>query len=445
MLTEVARVPLPTRWGVFDVRAFESPTDHVYLAMVRGDVERKDGVLVRLHSECLTGDALGSLRCDCGVQLRLAMRRIAAEDCGVLVYATGHEGRGVGLINKLRTYVEQDKGHDTLDANLRLGLPVDGRTYDNAAAVLSALDLRSVRLLTNNPRKVDGMRRAGIDVVAVEPLPTAPHARNLGYLRTKERRMDHVGPTGLAVTPWESGRLPAVDASALLGEVRAAEDRPYVVLKFAQTLDGRIATSTGDAKWISGEAERRISHALRAACDAVLVGVGTVMTDDPLLTVRLVAGASPLRVVLDSTLRLPPTAQILGPDAATTVITTRRASAGRRTALHERGVRVHVVPSRPPRHRPSCRPGPTAGGWHADAPRRGRRPGDHVDARCRPRRSPGGRDRTDDNRSRHRGSGHTRDHHRGRRDPARRLVGIRARRRHAAGVGRCALPLSVFW
>ena len=151
----------------------------------------------------------------------------------------------------------------------------------------------------------------------------------------------------MAVTPWESGPLPAVDASALLGEVRAAEDRPYVVLKFAQTLDGRIATSTGDAKWISGEAERRISHALRAACDAVLVGVGTVMTDDPLLTVRLVAGASPLRVVLDSTLRLPPTAQILGPDAATTVITTRRASAGRRTALHERGVRVHVVPSSP--------------------------------------------------------------------------------------------------
>ena len=305
MLTEVARVPMPTPWGVFDVRAFESPTDHVYLAMVRGNVEHKDGVLVRLHSECLTGDALGSLRCDCGVQLRLAMRRIAAEDCGVLVYATGHEGRGVGLINKLRTYVEQDKGHDTLDANLRLGLPVDGRTYDNAAAVLSALDLRSVRLLTNNPRKVDGMRRAGIDVVAVEPLPTAPHARNLGYLRTKERRMDHVGPTGLAVTPWESGPLPAVDASALLGEVRAAEDRPYVVLKFAQTLDGRIATCTGDAKWISGEAERRISHALRAACDAVLVGVGTVMTDDPLLTVRLVAEASSRPAPAASTV-LPP-------------------------------------------------------------------------------------------------------------------------------------------
>jgi len=275
MLTEVARVPLPTAWGVFDVRAFESPADHVYLALVHGSVERKDDVLVRL------------------------------------------------------------------------GLPVDGHRYDNAAAVLSALDLRSVRLLTNNRGKVEGMRRAGIDVVAVEPLPTAPHARNLGYLRTKELRMDHVAPTGAAVTAWESGPMPAVDAGALLGDVRPAADRPYVVLKFAQTLDGRIATSTGDAKWISGEAERRISHALRAACDAVLVGVRTVLTDDPLLTVRLVAGASPQRVVLDSMLRLPLTARILGPDAATTVITTPRASAIRRTALHERGVRVHVVPPSP--------------------------------------------------------------------------------------------------
>src|SRR5262249_24432958 len=204
MLTEAARGPMPTPGGVFDVRAFESPTDHVYLAMVRGNVEHKDRVLVRLHSECLTGDALGSLRCDCGVQLRLAMRRIAAEDCGMLVYATGHEGRGIGLIHKLHTYVEPDKGPDTPRPDRPLRLPVDARPYDNAAAVLSALDLRSVRLLTNNPRKVDGMRRAGIDVVAVEPLPTAPHARNLGYLRTKERRMDHLGPTGSAVTPWES-------------------------------------------------------------------------------------------------------------------------------------------------------------------------------------------------------------------------------------------------
>src|SRR6187402_1601737 len=151
MLTEVARVPMPTPWGVFDVRAFESPTDHVYLAMVRGNVEHKDGVLVRIHSECLTGDALGSLRCDCGVQLRLGLRAIAAEGRGVLIYATGHEGRGIGLMNKLRAYLAQERGADTVDANHLLGLPADARDYGDAADVVTLLGIRSVRLLTNNP------------------------------------------------------------------------------------------------------------------------------------------------------------------------------------------------------------------------------------------------------------------------------------------------------
>ena len=135
----------------------------------------------------------------------------------------------------------------------------------------------------------------------------------------------------------------ATDATALLGAVRPRDDRPFVVLKYAQTLDGRIATSTGDSKWITGEPERRMSHALRATCDAVLVGSGTVRRDDPLLTVRMVTGASPTRIVLDSRLRLPPTAIVFGPDAATIVITTHLSDPERRTALRARGVRVEVV------------------------------------------------------------------------------------------------------
>ena len=345
MLSEVVRVPLPTPVGVFDLRGFESEAGQVTLALVHGDVEGEEGVLTRLHSECLTGDALDSLRCDCGVQLRLALRTIAAEERGILVYLTGHEGRGIGLVNKLRSYVEQDGGFDTLEANLRLGLPVDARTYGDAAAVLTAVAPRSVRLLTNNPRKVEGLKDADIDVVGVQPLATAPHVRNIGYLRTKETRLGHLRPAGRGVATEPPP--PAVDTSVLVGDVRPHTDRPYVILKFAQTLDGRIATSTGDARWISGEAERRISHALRAACDAVLVGIGTVLQDDPQLTVRLVPGASPQRVVLDSTLRIPETARILEPEAATIVVTTPSASPDRRAELQRRGTHVLVVPPGP--------------------------------------------------------------------------------------------------
>jgi GTP cyclohydrolase II len=344
MITSAAaRASLPTSFGVFDIHAFEDTDGHIYVALVHGDLGDGRDVLVRLHSECLTGDVLGSLRCDCGVQLRMALRMIVAAPCGVLIYATGHEGRGIGLVNKLRAYVAQDAGADTVDANVLLGLPVDSRDYSDAAAVLDRLRVRTVRLLTNNPRKVAGLRSAGMTVEGVVSLPTAPHHRNVGYLRTKAERLDHGLPfltPDSAGTPW-----PPADAIELLGTVQPHEDRPYVVLKYAQSLDGRIATSTGDSRWISGEPERRVSHALRAACDAVLVGAGTAVRDDPELTVRLVSGASPARVVLDSTLRLPLSAKVLEPDAATIIVTTDRSDPERREELSRRGVRVEVVPA----------------------------------------------------------------------------------------------------
>jgi len=136
----------------------------------------------------------------------------------------------------------------------------------------------------------------------------------------------------------------SADIGALLGTVRPTDTKPYVVIKYAQTLDGRIATSSGDSRWISGEEERRVSHALRASCDAVVVGVGTVLHDDPQLTVRMVPGASPIRVVLDSTLRIPDSALVLADDAATTIVTTDRSSAGRRDDLRRRGISIVVVP-----------------------------------------------------------------------------------------------------
>jgi len=340
---QVATVALPTPYGDFAGHAYESETGFVHFALVRGEVATGPAVLTRLHSECLTGDALGSLRCDCGIQLRSALRAIAAEGRGVLVYATGQEGRGIGLINKLRAYVEQDNGADTVDANLRLGLPVDLRDYSTAAAVLLDLGVRSVRLMTNNPAKVTGLEAAGVHVAQVQPIPIASHTRNNGYLRTKQQRLGHHAATA-PLNGWDE---PVADVTELLGAVLEHPDRPHVVLKYAQTLDGRIATSSGDSKWISGESERAISHALRAACDAVLVGVGTVVTDDPQLTVRMVAGASPVRVVLDSTLRTPPTARVLDDDATTIIFATDQASPERREELRSRQVAVRTVPAGP--------------------------------------------------------------------------------------------------
>jgi 3,4-dihydroxy 2-butanone 4-phosphate synthase/GTP cyclohydrolase II len=238
----------------------------------------------------------------------------------------------------------QDRGFDTAEANEHLGFRVDERSYGDVAACLRSLGVRSVRLMTNNRDKAAALTAGGIRVRAVVGLPTAAHARNVRYLATKQAVMGHAAPMG---APLPDGFGPPPDVASLLGEVRAGAARPYVALKYAQTLDGRIATSTGDARWISGEQERRTSHALRAACDAVLVGVGTVIADDPQLTVRMVPGNSPIRVVLDSELRTPGDARVLSPDAATTIVTTSASSAERRAELRRGGVSVVVVPAGP--------------------------------------------------------------------------------------------------
>jgi len=346
---EVARLVLPTWAGEFDLRAFEGASGEVYLLFVYGEIGDGEDLLVRLHSACLTGDALGSLRCDCGPQLRLAMRRIAAEGRGVLLYAAGHEGRGIGLVHKLRAYMLQDEGYDTVDANRQLGLPVDGRDYREAVQVLRAAGVRSSRLLTNNPAKAGALESGGVPVEQLVGLQTAPHLRNHRYVQTKGQRLGHRAPGGeaLAGDGVAAADGQAVDATALLGAVQARPERPYVVLKYAQTLDGRIATGGGDSKWISGPQERRVAHALRAACDGVLIGAGTVLADDPLLTVRMVPGASPIRVVVDSTLRAPADAQVFGPEAATVVLTSKRSDPDRRAALQRRGVKVEVVAEAP--------------------------------------------------------------------------------------------------
>ena len=170
--------------------------DHV--ALVVGDVSQGEGVLARVHSECLTGDAFGSLRCDCGPQLRSAMARVQAEGRGVVVYLRGHEGRGIGLAHKLQAYALQDGGRDTVDANLDLGLPVDARDYGVGAHILADLGVRSVRLITNNPAKCAGMEAYGMPVLQRVPSIIGPTPENARYLRTKRERMGHELPDGQA-------------------------------------------------------------------------------------------------------------------------------------------------------------------------------------------------------------------------------------------------------
>jgi GTP cyclohydrolase II len=191
-VTLLAQAVLPTHFGHFNVAAFEvDGMPGEALALTRGPLHADVTPLVRLHSECLTGDVLGSLRCDCGQQLQAALAMIATAPSGVLLYLR-QEGRGIGLANKIRAYALQDKGLDTVDANLALGLPVDRREYASAAAILRQLGLRQVRLLTNNPAKQTALEKYGVHVVERVPLAVPPNAVNQQYLRTKADRMGHL-------------------------------------------------------------------------------------------------------------------------------------------------------------------------------------------------------------------------------------------------------------
>ena len=208
LVDRVATTRLPTPHGTFTAVGYADRLDgSEHLALVAGDLDSgrlpgDEDVLVRVHSECLTGDVLGSRRCDCGPQLEAALREVADAGRGVVIYLRGHEGRGIGLLAKLQAYALQDAGLDTVDANLELGLPADAREYAAAAQVLADLGVRRVRLLTNNPTKVGALRRCGVDVLERVPLAVGAGPDNVAYLRTKRDRMGHDIPD-LGVLPTE--------------------------------------------------------------------------------------------------------------------------------------------------------------------------------------------------------------------------------------------------
>jgi 3,4-dihydroxy 2-butanone 4-phosphate synthase / GTP cyclohydrolase II len=191
LVERLTSVQLPTAYGRFTCVAFrEILTGKHHVALVKGDVAGQEDVLVRVHSECLTGDVFHSLKCDCGEQLEIALQRIGAEERGVLLYLS-QEGRGIGLLAKLRAYELQDEGYDTVDANVKLGYPVDAREWGIGNQILADLGLTSIRILTNNPKKIAGLQSFGLRVVAQEPIEVPPNAENERYLRAKRDRMGH--------------------------------------------------------------------------------------------------------------------------------------------------------------------------------------------------------------------------------------------------------------
>jgi 3,4-dihydroxy 2-butanone 4-phosphate synthase / GTP cyclohydrolase II len=193
LVRRISEARIPTKYGEFTAYVFESLLDGTeHMAFVRGEVAGKPNVLVRVHSECLTGDVFGSIRCDCGVQLDLALEHVALEDQGVIVYLRGHEGRGIGLGHKLRAYTLQDQGRDTVEANVELGFPIDSREYGIGSQILVDLGISTMRLMTNNPAKYGGLEGYGLEIVERVPLRSHPTDENIAYLRAKQEKMGHL-------------------------------------------------------------------------------------------------------------------------------------------------------------------------------------------------------------------------------------------------------------
>ena len=191
-IQRVAEARLPTEMGEFRLIGYRSPASwEEFVVVTRGVLRAEKPTLVRIHSQCLTGDVFGSTKCDCGQQLKTAMKLIAAKNCGAIVYQQ-QEGRGIGIINKIRAYALQDEGADTIEANQQLGLAVDPRRYEQCAEILSDLGLHRVRLISNNPEKIDAMKRCGLEIVERVPLEIKFHRSLARYLKTKREEMGHL-------------------------------------------------------------------------------------------------------------------------------------------------------------------------------------------------------------------------------------------------------------
>lgn len=343
MIKNLVKTRLPTGDGEFSLYLYlEGGKEH--LALVKGEVEGRVEVPVRVHSECLTGDVFGSRRCDCGDQLKHSLSYLGRQDVGILIYLR-QEGRGIGLVKKMEAYNLQDTGLDTVEANLQLGHQPDERDYGIAARILEDLGIHSIRLITNNPHKVEALAEKGIEVVARIPIEVGHHAENLGYLKSKAARMAHLLKFKEQLPMEKELEFMNGLMAQLRLEQHSERDRPFVTLAYAQSLDACIAQSEGQPLSMSSQPSLRLTHHLRASHEALLVGVGTILSDNPQLNVRYCDGPNPRPVVLDSHLRIPLDARILDPsrELRPLILCSSLADPQRKTAVLAQGAEVIAV------------------------------------------------------------------------------------------------------
>ncbi|MGH8550045.1 MAG: GTP cyclohydrolase II [Methylococcales bacterium] len=344
--SNVVRTRIPTEYGEFMLYYYGNMVDDKeHIALVKGTVTGQTGVPVRIHSECFTGDVLSSRRCDCRDQLHSSMSFIGNSECGILVYLR-QEGRGIGLLEKLKAYNLQDQGFDTVDANIQLGHRPDERSYALAALILNDLKVRSVNIMTNNPNKISELSELGIQVDERIPIEVGHHNENAQYLKTKVEKLSHM--LSLSQRPRPVAGL--LFLQRLVNHLSAARSvpgaAPFVTVSYAQSIDGSIASRSSDSLSLSCRKSLEMTHFLRSQHDCLLVGINTVLADDPQLTVRYCEGPNPQPIILDSLLRFPAEANLLkGKDPHPIILTTDQAPAGRKQQLETLGARIIPIKS----------------------------------------------------------------------------------------------------
>jgi len=349
MIQREVEANIPTDEGNFRLVYYSNDVDgKEHIALTLGEVKGKENVPVRIHSECFTGDTLGSRRCDCREQLRLAKKFIAERGEGVIIYLR-QEGRGIGLLNKLKAYNLQDQGLDTVDANLELGRGSDEREYSLATEMLKELGVESVQLMTNNPDKISAVEQSGLEVTGRIPMEAPITNLNRKYLSAKQQRMNHlINISGDSNYAGDTEHIYSVlhMIQRAINLPASVPGRPEVTLTYAQSMDGSIAFEADKQLTISCPEAMTLTHGLRTIHDAIIVGIGTVLSDNPELTARHFSGPSPQPIVIDSQLRMPLEAKLLSnPPVLPIVATTEDAPDEKRKTLEDAGARILTLPA----------------------------------------------------------------------------------------------------